>query len=107
MPSVRLPLLLVGAFLLSVNLQSQNVNTMHPGEIHDQTHPSPDDLRNRMANQQFQRDIKDLSELCAAMPDDMEHLKQGMVARDLPERLRRIEKLSKRVREQLARPPGN
>jgi len=58
-------------------------------------------MKSRMNNVRLQQDAKDLGELCASLPSDMEALKQGLLAKDLVERLKRVEKLSKRVREEL------
>ena len=74
---------------------------MHPEEISAQKHPSPDDMRTRVANAQLQKDAKELSELCASMPGDMDGVKQGLMSKDVLEKLKRMEKLSKRVRELL------
>jgi hypothetical protein len=60
-------------------------------------------MRNRVADIQLQKDAKELSELCAALPDDMASVKQGLLPKETIEKLKRVEKLSKRVREQLAR----
>ena len=103
MRSTRLRLLSIPILLLALQTWGQNVNTMHPDEIRVQKHASPEDLRARLADAQLQKDSKELSDLCAAMPTDLDHLKQGLLPQDLQERLKRIEKLSKRIREQLAR----
>jgi hypothetical protein len=84
-------------------LLGQNVNPMHPVEIEAQKQVSPDDMRNRVADIQLQKDTKELSELCASLPDDMASVKQGLLPKETIEKLKRLEKLSKRVREQLAR----
>ena len=84
-------------------LPGHNVNPMHPVEIEAQKHPSPDDMRNRMANLQLQKDAKELAELCASVPNDMAGVKQGLLSKDVVEKLKRVEKLSKHVREQLMR----
>jgi hypothetical protein len=94
---------LIGVVLIAVSLRSQNVNTMHPEEIQVQRHPSPDDVRARVANLQLQRDSKELAELCASVSSDMDGLKQGLLSQDLLEKLKRVEKISKRVRDQLTR----
>ena len=96
---------LIGALLIALPLPRQNVNPMHPEEIQAQKHSSPDDLRARVANLQLQKDAKELAELCASVPQDLDGVKQGLLAQDLLEKLKRVEKLSKRVREQLARTP--
>ena len=56
-----------------------------------------------MSNFQRQKDAKELAELCASVPSDMDGVKQGLLSKDVLEKLKRVEKLSKRVREQLTR----
>jgi len=100
----RLLCLLVGVVIvIPVALRPQNVNPMHPEEIQVQKHASPEDMRERLANVQLQKDAKDLAELCASVPVDMAGIKQGVLAKDVLEKLKRLEKLSKHVREQLTR----
>ena len=95
---------LVLVFLLTaVLLRSQNVNTANPVEIQAQKNRTPEDMRARVSNAQLQKDAKELANLCASIPVDMDAVKQGLLAKDLLEKLKRVEKLSKRVREQLAR----
>ena len=103
MRSIRLLGLLTGVLLITGPLPGQNVNPMHPEEISVQKHTSPDDMRARAANVQLQKDAKELAELCASVPSDMNGLKQGLMSQDVLEKLKRVEKLSKRVREQLTR----
>jgi len=74
---------------------------MHPEPIQVQKHTSPEDMRARAANLQLQKDAKELSELCASVPNDLAGVNQGLLSQDVVERLKRMEKLSKRVREQL------
>jgi hypothetical protein len=74
---------------------------MHPEEISAQKHPSPDDMRARTANVQLQKDAKELAELCALVPRDMDGVKQGLMSKDLVDRLKRMEKLSTHDRESL------
>jgi len=93
----------LGAVLLAIPLQSQNVNPNNPVEVQAQKHASPDEIRERIANVQFQKDAKELSDVCASIPNDMESLRQGLLAKDLVDKLKRVEKLSKRVRDQLTR----
>jgi hypothetical protein len=45
-------------------------------------------------------DIKQLSE---ALPPDIENLNKGMISKDLAERLKKIEKLAKKLREEVQR----
>jgi hypothetical protein len=103
MRSTGLRCLLIGVLLTAVRLPSQNINLKHPEDVQVQKHPSPDDMRARVANVQLQKDAKELAELCATVPSDMDGVKQGVLPQDALEKLKRVEKLSKRVREQLTR----
>ena len=59
------------------------------------------DLRARASNLQLQKDAKELAGLCASVSDDMDRVKQGLLSKDSLEKLKRLEKLSKRVRDEL------
>jgi hypothetical protein len=91
--------LLVGALLVAVPVRSQNVNMGHPQEIHVQHHPSPEEIRDRLNGPQLQKDAKELAEICALVGADMDGVKQGILSKDVLEKLKRMEKLSKRVRK--------
>ena len=106
MRSVRLLALVMGVLLIAVSLPGQNVNPMHPEEISVQKHASPDDMRARAASLQLQKDAKELAELCAAMPGNLDGVKQGLMSKDVLEKLKRMEKLSRHVREQLQSSPA-
>jgi hypothetical protein len=73
----------------------------HPQEVRVQHHALPEEIRDRLSNSQFQKDAKELAELCASVPADMDGVKQGLLGKEVLDRLKRIEKLSKRVREEL------
>ena len=103
MRSTRPLSLLIGALLIAPLIASQNVNPMHPEQIQVQKHPSPDDMRTRGASLQLQKDAKELAELCASVPSDLAGVNQGLLSQDVVDKLKRMEKLSKRVREQLTR----
>jgi hypothetical protein len=105
MRSIQHFIVVLGVFLVAAPLASQNVNTMHPQQIEAQKLPSPEDLRAKSASAQFQKDVKELAELCASVASDMDRVKQGLLAKDAPEKLKRMEKLSKRVREGLSQTP--
>ncbi len=93
--------LLLGLPLVALPARSQNVNMEHPEEVHAQKLPSPEDIRARAANVQLQKDAKELAELCASIPADMDGVRRGVLSQDLLEKLKRVEKLSKRVRQGL------
>lgn len=99
----RLFCLTLGTLLFALPLRSQNVNPNYPAEVQAQKHASPEEMRERLSNAQFQKDTKELAEVCASIPNDMDGLRQGLLSKDLVEKLKRVEKLSKRVREQLTR----
>ena len=82
-------------------LSSQNVHPMHPQEIEVQKHPSPEDMRAHATSPQLQKDAKELAGLCASVSDGMDHVKQGLLSKDAFEKLKRMEKLAKRVRQEL------
>lgn len=95
--------LLLGVSLAAVSQQNQNLNMGHPQELSVQHHATPEEIRDRAGSVQFQKDVKELSDLCAAVPRDMDGLKQGILPKEVIGRLKRMEKLSKHVREQLTR----
>jgi len=65
------------------------IQWQHPGPV-----VSPEQ-RARAVKQEAQ----DLSELTGAIQDDLEKLQKGMLAKDLHEKLKKLEKLAKRLRE--------
>jgi hypothetical protein len=51
----------------------------------------------------LRRQAEELTKLAASIPDDVDQASKGKLAADLNERLKRIEKLSKQLRRELAR----
>jgi hypothetical protein len=94
-------LLLLAVLLSAVPLLTQNVNLKHPEEFGVQKQVTAEEMRDRAASLQLQKDAKELSNLCASLPPDMEGIRVGVLTKDVLEKLKRIEKLSKRVREEL------
>ena len=104
---ITLFFLLMGFISLSSS-RAQNVNPGRPSEeINAQKHLTPEELRERLANVQLQKDASDLSDLCAPTAADLNGLKQGVLSKDLIYKLKRMEKLSKHLREQLSRASGS
>ena len=95
---VLLVVLLVASFL-----HSQDVNLARPQDMSVQKHASPEEIRDRLSNAQFHKDAKELSDLCASVSHDIESLEKGLLSKDAIDRLKRMEKLSKQVREQVTR----
>jgi hypothetical protein len=54
----------------------------------------------------LQREARELLELSQAVQPDIESLRRGLLSKDLVDKLKRIEKLSKRLRSEIA-PLGN
>jgi hypothetical protein len=92
----------LGVLLGAIVVSAQNVNLKHPNDISAQKQITPDEMRDRAAQVQLQKDAKELGELCASISPDMDGVKQGLLPKDKLEKLKRLEKLSKRVREELA-----
>ena len=56
----------------------------------------------RIDSAQLQRDARELLELSQSLQPDIDNVNQGLLHKDTVEKLKRIEKLSKRLRSQLA-----
>jgi hypothetical protein len=56
---------------------------------------SPEDIA------RLQQDAKELAELSASIPSDIDHVSKGMLPKDVLEKLKRVEKLSKHLRNEL------
>lgn len=96
--------ILLSEFLIVPFAQTQNVNMGHPAEeIRAQKIPSPEDIRARLSNAQLQKDVDDLSRLSRSVADDMDAMQHGLFQKDLLDKLKRLERLSKHVREGLQR----
>ena len=93
--------MMLGVMMLAGSLAGQNVNPGHPEEIQVQKHASPEEIRARLAGAQIQKDAKELAALSTSVAKDMDQVQQGMLAAESLENLKKLEKLSKRVREEL------
>lgn len=92
---------LLGLSLVVSPARTQDVNLRHPGEIHSGQASSTDAVRARMNNIHLQKDAKELADLCASIPGEMDGVRQGLLPKDVLENLKRLEKLSKHVRMEL------
>ena len=102
MLSSRTVCLLLMMALMSVPSMGQrghkNPTTVFTDETHlpPATYAKPDpELMLQQAN--------DLKQLSDTIPADIENLSKGIIAKDLSERLKKIEKLSKKLRENVNR----
>ena len=55
-----------------------------------------------MDNLQLEREARELSDLAKSVPLDIEQVKKGLLPKDTVEKLKRIEKLAKHLRGELA-----
>jgi hypothetical protein len=63
---------------------------------------SPPELDPRAARlQAAHRDAADLYTLSASLQSDLAQLQKGLLAKDLPRKLKQVEKLSKRLRQEM------
>jgi len=83
---------------------TQTVNTNRPNDVPaTQTVHSAEALRARLQTVQFQKDLDELTALYSSLATDLNQVKAGILPKDVPERMDRAEKLSKRVRQQLTK----
>lgn len=69
-----------------------------PPEQHNPTH-----LSDRPDPRELKRDADELARLSQTIPADVEAISRGLVSSNLNERLKRIEKLSKKLRDAVER----
>jgi len=91
--------LFLGLFLLPVF--AQDVNLARPHEINAQSSPTAEGMRSRINNGQLQKDAQELADLCSSIVVDLNGLHQGMLPKDLPDKLRHVKKLSNKVQQEL------
>jgi hypothetical protein len=58
-------------------------------------------LRAKVDTVQLQREARELSELANTVPAEVDRVSHGLLNKDLPEKLKRIEKLSKHLRSEI------
>lgn len=85
------------AILLSVPAVSQGIPTPMGRPVQWQ-HPLPEVSPEQRARA-VQQEARDLSELSSSIQDDLQKLQKGMLPKDLHEKLKKLEKLAKRLRE--------
>ena len=96
--AIALPILLVIATLCAPCWAQ--INNSNPPDFGDKSHP-PAALQRRPDWTGMLAQANDLKQLSDAIPADIGKLSQGMISKDLGERLKKIEKLAKKLREQV------
>jgi len=80
---------------------AQGVNLARPPEINAQHSPTAEEMRSQLSNAQLQKDARELADLCSSLLVDLDGVQQGMLPKDLPDKLNQVKKLSKKVRQEL------
>lgn len=74
-------------------------------DLHD-SHLRPDAAPtvNQQPNRQLMitHDVEELSALSSSLQADLQQLQKGMLVKDLPQKLKKMEKLSKRLRQEVS-----
>jgi hypothetical protein len=74
--------------------------TQHEQQISQSaTSPAPDVRAARLAA--FHHDVSELSALSSSVQSDLQKLQRGMLVKDLNQNLKKLEKLSKKVRREI------
>ena len=70
-----------------------------PGDT--DTTPKPQSSRARMNILEMERESKELSQLAGSIPGDVDLLKKGLLPKDVIDKLKKIERLSKHLRSEI------
>jgi hypothetical protein len=76
------------------------INNGSPPDFGDKSHP-PAALRCGPDRKVMLEQANQMKHLSDAIPGDIQKLSQGVISKDLGERLKKIEKLAKKLREQV------
>lgn len=101
-------LVFVLSLLVTLPAFAQQPNAMqqiqHRYDVHDASlrpEPIPGFDQQSMRHKAIAQDVTDLSALSSSLQEDLKKLQQGMLAKDLGEKLKKVEKLSKRLRQEI------
>ena len=101
-----LPLLLLSLFLIPIASSGQHVGFPNQPPPMNSQGPTPNDQPATTTRQvdfaELQKEADDLSRTAQTIPDDMNALRKGTLPKDFIEKLKHIEKLSKRLRSQVS-----
>ena len=104
-------LILFGLLLLGVPCGAQSSRPVPPGLRHAQeleamtegSLPPAGTPRSPVDTKALQRDADELAGLAASVPGGVKNVSKGLLAKDLLQKLKQIEKLSKHLRSELNR----
>jgi len=80
----------------AAQIELRKYEAMHPSEVPPQLAPV-----RRIDTIQLQREADELSSLAQSIPTDISSVARGALPKDVLEKLKRIEKLSKRLRGEI------
>jgi hypothetical protein len=69
----------------------------------DKDFPLPRAARSHISSQALQHEAAQLADLAASIPPDLQNVSKGLMDKDLVQKLKQIEKLSKHLRNELDR----
>jgi hypothetical protein len=94
---------LILAFCISPATPQARNNYPKPPEPQNSetTNPSPNNPPRRIDEAQLQRDADELARTAQSIPTDVASVRKGMLPKDVIDKLKQIEKLSKRLRTEL------
>lgn len=107
LPTSRLVLLFVSLFTIPALTQQTSMNARLPGQnwaLPPSVRPEPPrdfDLR-AIRLQAIHQHAAELSALSVSLQSDLQQLQKGMLAKDLAANLKKMEKLSKKLRQEVA-----
>ena len=103
-----LPLLLLCSSLLPIPVLAQKATSFPPGaraandaQTEFEREMPPPQANGGRNPAQLQREVDELVGLAQSLPEQIRQLDRGMLPKDLLEKLKRIEKLSKKMRTEL------
>ncbi len=67
------------------------------------TVPPPQEQRRQVDRKKLKEEADTLAQLAQSVPSDVEQTNRGVLPKELPEKLKRIEKLAKHLRGELSR----
>lgn len=105
----RFFLLLLLTYALTTLMRAQGSHPIPPGvrqaeqadAQREKDIPPPASPTRRLDPEKVRRDAAELAELAQSVPADVDRTTKGVLPKDLAEKLKKIEKLSKQLRRQL------
>lgn len=98
----------VGFLLCSLSAGTQERSAPVPPGLHNAERAGrrplepPLPLRRSVDLSQLKREADELAKLAAAIPEQIDHVNQGQIPKDLSDHLKRIEKLAKQLRTEVS-----